>query len=166
MLRIGGTIELGGQSLSQIKKEKDGGVELAFPDTGSCDFFLRFSKENFRRLAEGTIRLMGGKENEVRFKEDDGEVAADDLQIMVYDQAVKFKIANGTEDEVIPTIAIQPFPIKDHLNSGLGISLNEAQAAELVKRLGMFLEAARLHRDASKSKTIAASARMRFVLKK
>ena len=158
MLKIGGTIRLEGQSLKRIEKQKDGGAEVWFEDAGSCEAFLKFSPENFRRIAEAAVRFVGGKENEIDFKADESGIVADDLQIMVDDQAVRFKVPEP-DDQEIPTIIIQPTSGKDDIYSGLSITLNEAQAAELVKRLGMFLEAAKLRRDASKTKTIAAPAR-------
>lgn len=142
----------------RIKKEKDGSADVWFADGGSCEAFLKFSPENFRRIAEAAVRFVGGKENEIDFEADKAGIAADDLQIMVEDQTVRFKIPEPDDNE-IPTIIIQPTSGKDDIYSGLGISLNVAQAAELAKRLGMFLEAILLRRDASKTKTIAAPAR-------
>jgi len=158
VLKIGGTIRLEGQSLKRIEKQKGGGAKAWFEDAGSCEAFFVFSPENFRRIAEAAVRFVGGKENEIDFKADNGGIAADDLQIMIEDQAVKFKVPEP-DDNDIPTIIIQPTSGKDDIYSGLGITLNEGQAIELVKRLGMFLEAAKLRRDASKTKTIVAPAR-------
>jgi len=162
MLIIGGTIRLGGKSLLRIKKEKDGGAEFYFDDSGSCETFLKFSPENFRRVADATLRFQLGKENEVRFKktgvqwdEHEGEVSAEELIVLLDGQAVRFKTQDPlNEDDVIPTIVIQPTSGKNDINSGLTIHLNENQAAELVKRLGGFLEAAKLCRNASKTKRI------------
>ena len=158
MLKIGGTIRLEGQSLMRIKKEKDGSADVWFADGGSCEAFLKFSPENFRRIAEAAVRFVGGKENEIDFKPDRSGITADDLQIMVEDQTVRFKIPEP-EDHEFPTVIIQPTSGKNDIYSGLAITLNEGQTIELIKRLGMFLEAARLRRDASKTKTIAAPAR-------
>ena len=113
----------------------------------------------FRRLAEAVSLFTFGKKDKISFDEDKGEVTAEDIIILLERQAVRFKVSNGDEREIIPTIRIQPLPGKDDLNSGFGISMNEAQASELVERLGMFLEAALLRRTASKTKTIAAPAR-------
>ena len=159
MLKIGGTILLGGKSLEWVTKKKDGSVDLTFSDSGSCETSLVFSAENFRRLAEAVSLFTFGKKDKISFDEDKGEVTAEDIIILLERQAVRFKVSNGDEREIIPTIRIQPLPGKDDLNSGFGISMNEAQASELVERLGMFLEAALLRRTASKTKTIAAPAR-------
>lgn len=162
MLKIGGTIRLEGQSLKRIEKQKGGGAKAWFEDAGSCEAFFVFSPENFRRIAEAAVRFVGGKENEIDFKADKSGIVADDLQIMIEDQAVKFKVPEPDDNDIL-TIIIQPTSGKDDIYSGLAITLNEAQAAELVKRLGMFLEAAKLRRDASKTKTIAAPARTKRI---
>jgi hypothetical protein len=165
VLIIGGTIKLEGKSLLSIKKEKDGSAEFYFDDSGSCETFLKFSPENFRRVADAALRFQLGKENEVefekkvKFNEHEGQVSAEDLQVLMHDQPVRFKVEDPGDDEAIPAILIQPTSGKNDIYSGLLIKMNEAQAAELVKRLGMFLEAAKLRRDASKTKMIAAPAR-------
>jgi hypothetical protein len=162
VLKIGGQILLGGKSLEWVKKEKDGSVELTFADSGSCEMQLKFSAENFRRFGEAVSLFTFGKKNEISFDEAKGEVSAEGLSVMLETQAVKFIVPESgrlADDGVLPTIVIQITSDKNDLNSGLGLTLNEAQAAELVERLGMFLEAAKLRRDASKTKTIAAPAR-------
>jgi hypothetical protein len=158
VLQIGGTIQLKGPSLQWVKKEKNGDVELTFYDSGHCETQLEFSEENFRRLGEAVSLFTFGKKDEIAFDACKGDVLAEGLQVMIDDQTVDFRVPE-VGDEEIPTIVIQITSDKNDLNSGLGLTLNEAQAAELVKRLGMFLEAARLRRDASKTKTIAAPAR-------
>ena len=158
MLQIGGTIQLKGPSLQWVKKEKNGDVELTFYDSGHCETQLEFSEENFRRLGEAVSLFTFGKKDEIAFDACKGDVLAEGLQVMIDDQTVDFRVPE-VGDEEIPTIVIQITSDKNDLNSGLGLTLNEAQAAELVKRLGMFLEAAKLRRDASKTKTIAAPAR-------
>ena len=158
MLQIGGTIQLKGPSLQWVKKEKNGDVELTFYDSGHCETQLEFSEENFRRLGEAVSLFSFGKKDEIAFDACKGDVLAEGLQVMIDDQTVDFRVPE-VGDEEIPTIVIQITSDKNDLNSGLGLTLNEAQAAELVKRLGMFLEAAKLRRDASKTKTIAAPAR-------
>jgi hypothetical protein len=158
VLQIGGTIQLKGPSLQWVKKEKNGDVELTFYDSGHCETQLEFSEENFRRLGEAVSLFTFGKKDEIAFDACKGDVLAEGLQVMIDDQTVDFRVPE-VGDEEIPTIVIQITSDKNDLNSGLGLTLNEAQAAELVKRLGMFLEAAKLRRDASKTKTIAAPAR-------
>lgn len=158
MLQIGGTIQLKGPSLQWVKKEKNGDVELTFYDSGHCETQLEFSEENFRRLGEAVSLFTFGKKDEIAFDACKGDVLAEGLQVMIDDQTVDFRVPEPNDEE-IPTIVIQITSDKNDLNSGLGLTLNEAQAAELVKRLGMFLEAAKLRRDASKTKTIAAPAR-------
>ena len=158
MLQIGGTIQLKGPRLQWVKKEKNGDVELTFYDSGHCETQLEFSEENFRRLGEAVSLFTFGKKDEIAFDACKGDVLAEGLQVMIDDQTVDFRVPE-VGDEEIPTIVIQITSDKNDLNSGLGLTLNEAQAAELVKRLGMFLEAAKLRRDASKTKMIAAPAR-------
>jgi len=161
MLKIGGAIRLGGKSLEAIKKEKDGGAEFYFGDHGSCETFLRFSPENFRRMADAALRFQLGTEKEIRFAEEGGEVSAEDLVAMLDDQAVRFRLEEPVDNinDVIPTIIIQPSSEKNDPYSGLSIRLNENQAAELVRRLTGFLEAAKLRRDAAKTKRIDPPAR-------
>lgn len=159
MLQIGGTIQLKGPSLQWVKKEKNGDVELTFYDSGHCETQLEFSEENFRRLGEAVSLFTFGKKDEIAFDACKGDVLAEGLQVMIDDQTVDFRVPEPDDDNVIPTIVIQITSDKNDLNSGLGLTLNEAQAVELVKRLGMFLEAAKLRRDASKTKTIAAPTR-------
>jgi hypothetical protein len=155
MLKIGGTIKLGGKSLLAIKREKDGGAEFYFDDSGSCETFLKFSPDNFRRIAEAALRLMSGKEKEVRFDDNEGHVSAEDLQVILDRQAVRFKTEEPLDtDDVIPSIIIQSTSGKNDIYSGLNIHLNKNQATELVKRLTGFLDAAKLHYIASKTKRI------------
>jgi len=165
---IGGTINLEGKSLEAIKKAKDGSAEFYFDDSGSCETFLKFSPENFRRVAEATLRLQIGKESEVKFEkecdimEHEGQVSAEDLHVMLDGQAVRFKVEDPTDtDAVVPVILIQPASGKNDIYSGLSIELNENQAAELMKRLSGFLEAARLRREASKTKLVNPPSRAR-----
>jgi len=166
VLKIGGQIILGGKSLEWVKKEKDGSVGLTFADSGSCETSLVFSAENFRRFAEAASLFAFEKKDVLSFDETKGEVSAEGLSVMLETQAVKFRVPESGrlfDDGVMPTIIIQIASDKNDLNSGLGITLNESQAAELVKRLGMFLEAAKLRRDASKTKTIALPARTKRI---
>jgi len=157
VLQIGGTIQLKGPSLQWVKKEKNGDVELTFYDSGHCETQLEFSEENFRRLGEAVSLFTFGKKDEIAFDACKGDVLAEGLQVMIDDQAVTFRVPE-VGDEEIPTIVIQITSDKNDLNSGLGLTLNEAQASELVERLGMFLEAALLRRTASKTKTITVPA--------
>jgi len=160
VLKIGGTIRLEGPSLQWVKKEKNGDVELTFYDSGHCETQLEFSGENFLRLGEAVSLFTFGKKDEIAFDACKGDVLAEGLQVMIDDQAVTFRVPE-VGDEEIPTIVIQITSDKNDLNSGLGITMNEAQASELVERLGMFLEAALLRRTASRTKTIAAPARIK-----
>jgi len=162
VLQIGGTIQLKGPSLQWVKTEKNGDVELTFYDSGHCETQLEFSEENFRRLGEAVSLFTFGKKDEIAFDACKGDVLAEGLQVMIDDQTVDFRVPE-VGDEEIPTIVIQITSDKNDLNSGLGLTLNEAQAVELVKRLGMFLEAGKLRRDASKTKTIAAPARTKRI---
>jgi len=160
MLRIGGTIRLEGKSLEWINKEKDGGAKLIFYDNGHCETHLEFSAENFRRLAEAVSLLTFGKKDQIHFDETNGDVLAEGLQVMIDDQTVSFRVPEP-DDNVIPTIVIQITSDKNDVNSGLGLTFNENQAIELVERLGGFLDAARLRRDAAKTKRIDPPSRTR-----
>jgi len=162
MIKIGGTVRLEGKSLGQITKEKDGGAEFYFGDTGSCEMFLKFSPENFRRITDAAFRFQVGEEKKVVYKDDGGEVTAEDIIIMLDDQAVRFKTeAPVDENDVVPMIIIQPVSGKNDNFYGLGIGLNENQATELMERLRGFLDAAKLRRAASKTKRVNPPARSR-----
>jgi hypothetical protein len=164
-MRIGGTIRFEGGGLQWIKRLEDGGVALTFADEGSCEFHLEFSPENSRRLA-AVAGLMVQDEPDIKFKDakeaDEGSISAADFTLLLYDQAVTFGVDDPDEciDGNIPTIQIRPSSGPDSARfSGFFLALNVAQAAELVKRLSGFLEAAKLRREASKTKTIAPPAR-------
>jgi hypothetical protein len=155
-MNIGGTIRFDGEGLKWAKRGKDGGVTLSFEDQGSCETNLEFSPENTKRVA-AVAGLLAQAEDTIRFKDGKGDIQAADVYLLLHNQDVIFDIE---EDDIkdpnnLPTIQIRPNVPGASRYTGLFLAFNVAQAEELRRRLGLFLDAYKSEAEASKPRRIA-----------
>jgi len=146
-----------GKILDHVKREENGNYSLTF-DVDGEESYLEFEAPLFESLikAAAAMTISGEKRVNIlpRMAGGEGEIVPCHVTLDLEDEAVKFSAERDCCEDLAEKFPWLDIDAKKEGEGHISLSLNPAQAEELIRRLQLLLEGRKIVREIAKPRVV------------